>query len=145
MRKSALIILIAVLCTAAFAGEPLKKIPAHSKVFIAPMDGFENDLRTAMETKRVPLEIVATRDQADYEITGTAESQQASVAKKILFQDWRSNEQASITVSDLKTSEIVFAYSVNKLSSFHGRRSTAEACAKHLKEEIQDQATKDNQ
>jgi hypothetical protein len=42
-----------------------------------------------------------------------------------------------IQVANLKTSEIVFAYSANKQSSAHGKKSTAEACAKHLKEKIE--------
>jgi hypothetical protein len=51
--------------------------------------------------------------------------------------NWQSNEQASIQVENLRTSEVVFAYSVNKPSSAHGKKSTAEACAKHLKEKIE--------
>lgn len=50
--------------------------------------------------------------------------------------NWHSNEQASIQVADLGSGEVVFAYSVNKKSSAHGKRSTAEACAKHLKKKI---------
>ena len=33
-----------------------KPIPAQSKIFIAPMDGFESDLRAAFEAKHVPLQ-----------------------------------------------------------------------------------------
>ncbi len=139
MRKLMTILFLVFLCAVGFAAETSKKIPAHSRIYIAPMDGFENDLKAAMETKKVPLEIVAARDQADFEISGTAESQKASTAKKVILWNWHSNEQASIRVSDLKSGEIVFAYSVNKQSSAHGRRSTAEACAKHLKEQVQDQ------
>jgi hypothetical protein len=51
--------------------------------------------------------------------------------------NWHSNEQASITVSERRSGEVVFAYSVNKKSSAHGKRSTAEACAKHLKDQIE--------
>lgn len=51
--------------------------------------------------------------------------------------DWRSNEQASIQITNMKTSEVVFADSVNKMSSAHGKKSSAEACAKHLKEKIE--------
>jgi hypothetical protein len=51
--------------------------------------------------------------------------------------DWHSSEQASIQVVNLKSSEIAFAYSANKVSSAHGKKSTAEACAKHLKEKIE--------
>ena len=114
-----------------------KKIPANSKFFIAPMDGFENDLRAAIQSKKVPVVLVTDKDQADYEIAGTAESEKAGAAKKIIMGNWHSNEQASITVTDHKSGEVVFAYSVNKKSSVHGKRSTAEACAKHLKDQIE--------
>jgi hypothetical protein len=114
-----------------------KKIPANSKIFIAPMGGFENDLKAAIESKKVPVVLVADKDQADYEIAGTAESEKAGAVKKAVMWNWHSNEQASITVTEHKSGEVVFAYSVNKKSSTHGKRSTAEACAKHLKEQIE--------
>jgi hypothetical protein len=50
---------------------------------------------------------------------------------------WHSDEQASISVTDLKSGEIVYAYSANKKNSAHGKQSSAEACAKHLKEAIE--------
>jgi hypothetical protein len=111
-------------------------IPKNAKVFLAPMDGFENDLRTAIVKKHVPVQIVDKREDAEYEVAGTSESQKASTAKKVLMWDWHSNEQASFRVTNLKTSEVVYSYSVNKPSSAHGKRSTAEACAKHLKDHI---------
>jgi hypothetical protein len=114
-----------------------KKIPANSKVFIAPMGGFENDLRAAIESKKVPVVLVPDKDQADYEIAGTSDTEKASTAKKVVMWNWHSNEQASITVTEHKSGEVVFAYSVNKKSSAHGKRSTAEACAKHLKDQIE--------
>jgi len=114
-----------------------KKIPPNSKVFLAPMNGFENDLKTAIQNKKVPVVLVANKDEADYVITGTSETEKAGTAKKVIMLNWHSNEQASITVADNKSGEIVFAYSVNKPSSAHGKRSTAEACAKHLKEQIE--------
>jgi len=114
-----------------------KKIPANSKVFLAPMGGFEEDLKAAIQSKKVPVVLVTDKDQADYEIAGTSDTEKASTAKKVVMWNWHSNEQASITVSDRKSGEVVFAYSVNKKSSAHGKRSTAEACAKHLKEQIE--------
>jgi len=114
-----------------------KKIPANSKVFLAPMGGFEEDLKAAIQSKKVPVVLVTDKDQADYEIAGTSDSEKASTAKKVVMWNWHSNEQASITVTDHKSGEVVFAYSVNKKSSAHGKRSTAEACAKHLKEQIE--------
>ena len=114
-----------------------KKIPANSKVFLAPMGGFEEDLKAAIQSKTVPVVLVTDKDQADYEIAGTSDTEKASTAKKVVMWNWHSNEQASITVTEHKSGEVVFVYSVNKKSSAHGKRSTAEACAKHLKEQIE--------
>jgi hypothetical protein len=111
------------------------KIPAGSKVFVAPMGGFETPLKKAMADKKVPLEIVEQREQAEYEITGTSESRKASTAKKVMLGSWHSDEEASIKVASVKSGEMVYAYSAHKQDSAHGQRSTAEACAKHLKDE----------
>lgn len=118
------------------SGAEQKRIPGGSKVFVAPMDGFDTYLKEALTKKKVPLVVVENKNEADFEITSHAESQKASKAKKIIMWDWRSTEQASISVTDLKTGEVVFAYSVHKASSAHGKRTTAEACAKHLKKAI---------
>ncbi len=115
-----------------------KVIPAGSRVFVAPMeDGFQDYIRAALQAKKVPVVIVDDKGLADFEISGHSETQKASTAKKVIMWDWHSNEQASVQVTNLKTSEIVFAYSVNKVSSAHGKKSTAEACAKHLKEKLE--------
>ena len=115
-----------------------KVIPAGSRVFIAPMeDGFHEYLKAAFQAKKVPLTVVDDNATAEFEISGHSETQKASTAKKVLLWDWRSNEQASIRVTNVKTSEVVFAYAVNKVSSAHGKKSSAEACAKHVKEKIE--------
>jgi hypothetical protein len=111
------------------------KIPAHAKVYIAPMGGFETPLKKAIADKKVPIEIVEQREQAEYEITGTSDSKKASTAKKVILGSWHSDEDASIKVASLKSGEIVYAYAVHKQDSAHGQKSTAEACAKHLKDE----------
>ena len=112
-----------------------QKIPAGSKVFVATMGGFEAPLKKAIKDKKVPLEIVEQREQAEYEITGASESKKASTAKKVILGSWHSDEEASIKVASLKSGDIVYAYSVHKQDSAHGQKSTAEACAKHLKDE----------
>jgi hypothetical protein len=137
-------ILLLTVVSLALAGDknppPTQKIPKGSKVFVAPIeDGFDTYLKDAIAKKKVPVEIVASRDQADYEITGTAESQKASTAKKVIMGNWHSREEASITVSNIKSSEVVWAYSVHEESSTHGKQSSAEACAKHLKDVIENQ------
>ena len=119
-------------------GQAQGTIPAGSKVFIAPMGGFETHFKTALESKKVPLTVVESKDEAEYEITGVTESQKAGTAKKVLLLDWRSSEEVSIKVSDLKSGVVVFAYSVVKKSSWKGKKSSAEACAKHLKEVVKE-------
>jgi hypothetical protein len=127
-----------IFCVATKAGEQAT-IPAGSKVFISPMDGFETYLKTAMESKKVALVVVENKQDAAYEISGVAASQKASTAKKVIMGSWHSREEASIQVTDLKTGVVVFAYSVLKTDSAHGKRSSAEACAKHLKSAIKPQ------
>lgn len=114
------------------------KLTRGAKVFVHPMkDGFDSYFKTALAKKHVPVVVVASREEADYEITGTAESQKAGAAKKIILGSWHSDEQASISVAGIKSGEIVFAYAANKKNSAHGKQTTAEACAKHLKETIE--------
>ncbi len=119
------------------AEAPARKIPRNAKIFIAPQRGYETFLKIAMQRKQVPLQVVDDPDMAEYEMRSVSESQEAGLAKKIILGDWHSREEASIVVVERKTGEVVFAYSVHKESSMHGRRSTAEACAKHLKEAIE--------
>ena len=137
---SILVLMVVAVVSSAFAGDknppPTQKIPKGSKIFIAPIeDGFDTYLKDAIARKKVPVEIVDSRDQADYEITGAAESQKASTAKKVILGNWHSREEASITVSNIKSSEVVWAYSVHEEASTHGKKSSAEACAKHLKDD----------
>lgn len=125
-------------CVTTKADEPAT-IPAGSKVYVAAMSGFETYLKAAMDKKKVPLAIVENRQDAAYEITGVAASQKASTAKKIIMGSWHSREEASIQVTDLKTGVVVFAYSYVTSDSAHGKRSSAESCAKHLKEAVKPQ------
>lgn len=112
-------------------------LPAGAKVFIAPMeDDFRDYLVDALRAKKVPLTIVDDKSQARFEISGHSESHAASTAQKLILQNFHSSEQASIQVTDLESSVVVFAYSANKGSSAHGKQSTAEACASHIKDKI---------
>lgn len=113
-------------------------IPKGAKVFIAPMpNDFNQFLKTAIEKKQVPVTVIENRDQADFEITGFAESQKAGAAKIIITGSWHSRETASIKVANLRTGVIAFAYSYNTDNSARGKKTSSEACAKHLKEKIE--------
>jgi len=112
------------------------KIPSGSKVYVAPMGGFENYVIAGILKKKVPVSIVADRDKAEYEIRGAAETEKAGWAKMLFLSSQNSNEQASINVQEIKTGNVVFAYSVNKINSVHGKQSAGEAIGKHLNEAI---------
>jgi hypothetical protein len=108
-----------------------------NSVFISPMNGFESYLAAAFEKKNVPLTIVADQAHAAYVITGTSDDKKAGWAKMVVFGQIHSDNAASIQMVDQKTSAIVFAYAVNKKNTWHGDQTTAEACAKHLKEKLE--------
>lgn len=132
---SAVVFIAAVAWSQPAAGPTLK--PGATVYINAMPDGFDTYLRNALVAKKVPVVVVDDREQAQFEIKGSSETQKAGAAKKIMMWDWRSDEQASISVTDLQSGEIVFAYTAHKKSSAHGKRSTAEACAKHLKNRIE--------
>jgi hypothetical protein len=115
------------------------KVPAYSKVYVAPMlGGFENYIIAGFRNKKVPLIVVVDRNKADYEISGVSESEKAGWAKMLFLGSQQSNEEASIKLSDLKTGAVIFGYSVHKGNSIRGRQSAGEACAKHIKQIVLD-------
>ncbi len=114
-----------------------EKIPAGSRVYIAPLNGYESFLVAAIVKKETPIVVVNSPEKADYEITGVSESVQAGWAKMLLLGSQQSNEQASIVMTNLKTGVAVWGYNVNKTNSYKGKQSSSEACAKHLKARIE--------
>jgi hypothetical protein len=115
-----------------------QSIPKGAKVFIAPVEGgFETYLAAGLQKKQVPVVIVASREKAEYEMSGVAESEKAGWAKMLFLGSGASKEQAGIKVMNIQTEEVVFAYAVHKSNSARGKQSAAEACAKHLKEKIE--------
>jgi hypothetical protein len=114
-----------------------KPIRAGSKIHVAAIPGgFESYIAAGIMKKKVPVVLVSDRSKADYEISGVSESEKATWAKMLFMGSQASREQASVQVIDLKTGEIVFAYSVHKPNSMRGKQSAGEACAKHLREKI---------
>jgi hypothetical protein len=113
------------------------RIQAGSTVFVVPMDGFENYLAAALQKKNVPLVPVVSEQQARYILKGTSEEKKPGWAKMVMMKQIHSDDAASVQLIDRKSGAIVFAYSVNKKNTLHGQQTTAEACAKHLKEQIE--------
>jgi hypothetical protein len=114
------------------------RIPRGARFYIGPIEGgYDIYLAAAMHKKDVPIVIVTDKAKADFELSGVTESEKAGWAKTIFMKSTSTAEQASIKVVNLKTGTVVFGYNVNKGSSARGKQSSSEACAKHLKENIE--------
>jgi hypothetical protein len=74
--------------------------------------------------------------QATYVLRGTSEEKKPGAAKIIFMGQLHSDNAASVQMADRATGAIVFACAVNK-NTLHGQQTTAEACAKHLKDQIE--------
>src|ERR1700688_290460 len=85
------------------------KIVPGSKVYITPMDGFENYLAAAFGKKKVQLVPVTDKEFADYVITGTSLDKKAGWAKIVFMANVHSDNAASITMFDRRTGAIVYA------------------------------------
>jgi hypothetical protein len=124
-----------------------------STVYIAPMDGYETYLAAAIVKKQVPLVIVADKDKAEFTITSNV-SQRAPTTPAVVINNTNGvnnnsphsgypapgsfgRTNASISVIDNHSSQVAFAYAVGKAANTNQLQSTAEACAKHLKEFIE--------
>jgi hypothetical protein len=112
------------------------RITPGSKLFIEPMDGFDTYLSAAILKKKVPVMVVDDRSKADFVVTGGSHVDKAGWAKTI-FVSPNPHAEASIAIKDAHSGNLVFAYNVDKSNAVRANQSTAEACAKHLKEAIE--------
>jgi len=130
-------------------------IKSGATVYIEPMDGYETYLAAAFAKKQVPLIVVTDKSKADYIITSTVSQKSPSQPAVVVNNTTNVNSSgypgaggfprsggglgstsASISVVDIHSSQVLFAYSVGKSRSENQIQSAAEACAKHLKEFI---------
>jgi len=115
----------------------VETIRPGAKVFIEPMNGFENYLEAEIQKKQVPITVVTDKDKADFILTGNNEHKGAGWAKMVFMGNIHSDEQASISVISMKSSAVLFSYAVDKKNTLHGQQTSAEACAKHLREHME--------
>lgn len=119
----------------AFAGEAGKTIPAGSKIYVDAAEGFDVYMAAAIQKKKVPVSVVTDKEKAHYVMEARAQHEEKGWASKI-FLNHRDSTDATVRLVDVKTGEVVWAYSVHKKNSARANQSTAEACAKHLKEVV---------
>jgi hypothetical protein len=111
------------------------KVSFNARVFMEPMDGFETYLAAAIIKKHTPVIVVDDKAKADFIIGGTSHVDKAGWAKTI-FISGAPQAGASIAMKN-KNGDLAWAYSVDKFNAARASQSTAEACAKHLKEFIE--------
>jgi hypothetical protein len=134
----------ALFCILALAFAPIIHAQiSNPKIYIAPQNGFESYLAGAFTKKSVPAQVVQTEEAADYILSPAPVQQKPeSTGGKIarcLFAycaGIEGSQTASVTLIDTKTKAVVWAYNVKKGGSSNFQ-SSAEACAKHLKNWLQ--------
>ena len=115
-----------------------ESLPKGARIYVSPIqNGFETYIVAGLEKKKVPVVVVADRSKADYELSGVSDSDKAGWAKMLFLGSQQTNESASIKIVNLKTGNVVFAYSVNKTNSVRGKQSAGEAVAKHINEKLE--------
>ena len=114
-------------------------------MYVAPAlqgaQDFGPAIAAAVLKKGTPVTIVTDKKMAAYEIDYTLDSQKgnkgAQVAAGVLAGAWwvgRASDTASFQVTDLKTSAVVYSYTVHKAGEGQKQfQSSAEAFAKHWK------------
>ena len=148
MRSASRFFLIAILCLmpTVFGAQQLNdavsggdmRIPKGARLFISPVEGgYDIYLAAAIVEKKVPVILVTDKAKADFELASVTESEKANWAKMLFLSSSNSAEQASIKIVRLSSGNIVYGYNVHKSNSVRGKQSSAEACAKHLKDKIE--------
>jgi len=117
---------LAVLMFSAVVFAHAQQITHGATVYIEPMDGYEMALTSAMTEKQVPLVMVADKNKAKYVIKCTLRK----TYNLVHFPHTSTN----ITVTDTKSSQIVFAYTSDK----GGDEVSAGAFADQLKETMEE-------
>jgi hypothetical protein len=119
----------------------------NPKIYITPQNGFESYLAGAFTKKSVPAQIVQGPETADYVLSPAPVQQKPESAggkiARCLFAycaGIEGSQTASVTLIDTKTNGVVWAYNVRKSGSSNFQ-SSAEACAKHLKNWLEHKGT----
>lgn len=118
-----------------YAPDPGGRIRRHSKVYIAPMGGFEVTLFAALDKQVVPLVIVETPGQAEFEIKETGR-EQVTWSRLIFASQPLVRQQPEIVVTSLRHGDVVLSCPVVPMNSPRVRDAVAQDCAKRLKRKV---------
>ena len=118
---------------------PTPKLSTGSKIYIPPMNGFENYLASAIVAKKVPITVVLDQGQADYVVKGSwRESNGGTSGNGSLVRPLkqRVNYSASISIIDPKSSAVLFSYAAQRSGTHDLSKEVAEDWAAKLLREL---------
>jgi hypothetical protein len=122
---------------AATAAPLAPPIPPGSKLFLEPMNGFEQLLSDAIVHKKVPVVLVKDRAEADFVMSGEAHVKDRNFITAFVL---TAKGGANISMKDAHTGNQVFACNLHRTDSMErdGDRylSWADQCAGHLKKAL---------
>lgn len=115
-------------------------MPVNSKIFIAEMpEDFNTYMAAALKDVEIKLLIVTDKEKADFEMSGGAKpSQRNSWARVIFAGQTGSKESASVTISNIKSSVVVFSAASDRSNARRGLRSVANKMARELRDKMKD-------
>jgi hypothetical protein len=85
-----------------------------AKVFLEPMDGFEQLLADSILHKKVPVVIVKEREKADFVMSGEAHVKKRGVVTGMVLS---THGGGSISIKDARKGDQVFAYSFHRVDA----------------------------
>jgi hypothetical protein len=110
------LILAVFLAAASIPAQSALSIPSNARIYVDASDGFDILLTAALEKQHVPLAVTADKSKAAFVLEGSAGA----------------DKTASVRLVDLKSGDVIFAYSAAGKSTIHAQRTAAESCAKRL-------------
>jgi len=102
-------------------------------VWIDPADQNSSYLQAAVLRKHTPVTFTTDKAKADYIAVLVADEKKGSVARAVFLGAANSGARntMSLTVSDVKSSSVVFSYTCQKNGEGSGIQGAAECLAKH--------------
>jgi len=137
MKKGALSIIA--LLALGMALPCLAQQEKSSSVWIDPSDPHASYLEAAVLRKHTPVTFTTDKTKADYIAALSADERKGSAARAIFLGAANSGARStiSLTVSDAKTSNVVFSYTCQKNGEGTAMQGAAECLAKHWKNFIE--------
>lgn len=113
-----------------------EKVPAGSRVYVAPLEGgFDYYIIAALHKLTIPVLIVTDRSKADFEISEVSQSELADWGRYLPLLE-EGNDAVLLKMANLKTGRVVFAYLAPRIIRGTGRPGAGELCAQYVKQKV---------